>query len=66
MAEKDSAMAQLRRMRNLRNRVERLTAGRDALIREALTEGRTERQVAIAAGLSQARIWDIKSNGGES
>ena len=53
-------MTQLRKMRDLERRIRRLTAGRDALIRQALGSGHSERQVATAAGLTQGRIHQIK------
>lgn len=52
-------MAQLRKMRDLQRRVNRLTAGRDTLIRGAAEMGSSERQIAEAAGISHGRVHQI-------
>lgn len=57
----DNPMAQLRKMRDLERRIRSLMAGRDALICEALRSGYSQRQVAIATGLSQTRVAGIKA-----
>ncbi len=57
-------MAQLRRMRDLERRVRSLVAGRNAQILAAIELGYSEHQIALAAGLSQSRVHEIKK--GES
>jgi hypothetical protein len=59
-------MAELRKLRDLQVRLRRLSLNRDTLIREAIDQGRTQRQIAIAAGLSQPQIHKIKVKGGET
>jgi CRP-like cAMP-binding protein len=63
LLEASNPMVQLRKMRDLERRIRRLTAGRDALICQALASGHSERQVGAAAGLGQARIHEIKVEG---
>jgi hypothetical protein len=57
--EATNPMAQLRRTRDLERRLRHLSAGRDVLICQALASGRSQRQVAEAAGLSQPRVHEI-------
>lgn len=56
----------LPRLRKLRDEIRRIDAerrdlaeGRDLLIREASRQGKTERQIAAAAGLSPGRVNQI-------
>jgi len=53
-------MPRLRQIREQKRRAEALNPERDVRIMEALEEGFTERQVAVAAGLSPGRISQIK------
>jgi DNA-directed RNA polymerase specialized sigma24 family protein len=57
-------LSQLRKMRDLRQRIEGLAVERDAVIREA-SHYYSERRIAEAVGLSSGRINRIKSVGGE-
>jgi hypothetical protein len=57
----ENPMVQLRKMRDLEQRIRSLTAGRDALICEALRSGYSQGQVAIASGVSQTRVAEIKA-----
>lgn len=52
-------LAQLRKLRDLRQQVDQLTADRNELIREALQD-HSEREVATAAGLHPSRINQIR------
>jgi len=56
----DDPMAQLRRMRDLERRVRSLVAGRNAQILAAIELGYSERQIAVAAGVSKSRVHEIK------
>ncbi len=53
-------MPRLRQIREQKRRAEALNPERDDRIMEALSEGFTERQVAVAVGLSPGRISQIK------
>jgi transcriptional regulator with XRE-family HTH domain len=57
-------MAQLRKMRDLERRVRSLVAGRNTQILAAIELGYSQRQIAVAAGISQGRVNQIKN--GES
>jgi hypothetical protein len=52
-------MARLRRIREQQHRARSLSAERDDLIRQAIELGHTEREVALASGLSPSRVHDI-------
>jgi hypothetical protein len=53
-------LAELRRLRDLEARLRRLKPQRDWLIRQALTQGVSERKIAVASGLTPGRIHQIK------
>lgn len=55
----DNPLPRLREIRDLQRAAAALTPERDKLIRTAVREGRSEKEVATAAGLSQARISQL-------
>lgn len=52
-------LPRLREIRAEQRKAKALTAERDRLIRQAVREGKSERDVAAAAGLSQSRVNEI-------
>jgi hypothetical protein len=56
-------LARLRAIRDAKRRAEALGVQRDALIRQAIEEGHSERKVALAAGLSPGRVNQIVHGG---
>lgn len=63
----ENPLPQLRKLRDEIRRIdaerEDLIEGRDVLIREAAGQGKTEHQIADAAGLSQPRVHQIVISG---
>lgn len=64
--DRQGPMSQLRNLRDLQRRVERLIGGRDELIRKAAAAGFTQQQIANAAGLSQSRVQEVITHGSEA
>lgn len=56
-------LPRLREIRDQRHAAAALVPERDRLIREALRQGKSERQVAAAAGLTPGRIHQIALSG---
>jgi hypothetical protein len=56
MSKSEPPLARLRRIRDAKQRADKLAVDRDDLIREALAEGNSERKVALAVGLSPGRV----------
>lgn len=54
-------LPRLREIREARRKADSLLTERDRLIRNAIEEGHSERAVAIAAGLSRARVHEISA-----
>lgn len=52
-------MAHLRKMRDLERRVRSLMAGRNAQILAAIELGYSQRQVAVASGVSKTRVGEL-------
>jgi FixJ family two-component response regulator len=52
-------LPRLREIREARRKADSLLAERDRLIRQAVAEGSSERAIAVAAGLSRARVHEI-------
>jgi len=58
----ENPLPQLRKIRDEIRRTDQLIADRDRLIREAVELGYSQRQIAIAAGLSLGRVNQIVSS----
>jgi hypothetical protein len=54
-----TTLSELREIRDALERADALLAQRDKLILKAIEEGHSQRKVAIAAGLSKARVDQI-------
>lgn len=55
------SLSRLREIRDLQRRAKALNKERDRLIRKALKDGYSERQVAKASGLSPSRIDQLSA-----